>query len=158
MYQMSLCLFDHRLDVRVQLYPKCCGSQIRNQWLTTLECRKDAHPTIPPLESLSVAIVTLPVGFVLSLVFTPIAVALRTIDDAVYLRSAIASGFTLILCCAAWINLIRDVGRGYSPSRYKNIKMLTLLQQTAGMLRTGASLERLEPCEGKLSRTVLRGA
>ena len=34
--------------------------------------------------------------------------------------------------------------------------MLTLVQPIAGMPRTGASLERLEPCEGKLSRTVLR--
>ena len=33
--------------------------------------------------------------------------------------------------------------------------MLTLVQTIAGMPRTGASLERLEPCEGKLSRTVL---
>ncbi len=29
---------------------------------------------------------------------------------------------------------------------------------SSGTLRTGMSLERLEPCEGKLSRTVLRGA
>ena len=29
---------------------------------------------------------------------------------------------------------------------------------SSGMPRTGAFLERLEPCEGKLSRTVLRGA
>src|SRR5947207_15289395 len=35
--------------------------------------------------------------------------------------------------------------------------MLTLIQTIAGMPHTGASLERLEPCEGKLSRTVLRG-
>ncbi len=33
-----------------------------------------------------------------------------------------------------------------------------LIQPIAGMPRAGASLERLEPCEGKLSRTVLRGA
>jgi hypothetical protein len=36
--------------------------------------------------------------------------------------------------------------------------MLKLNQTIAGMPRTGASLERPEPCEGKLSRTVLRGA
>ena len=35
--------------------------------------------------------------------------------------------------------------------------MLTFVQPIAGMPRAGASLERLEPCEGKLSRTVLRG-
>ena len=44
------------------------------------------------------------------------------------------------------------------PQEYKGIKMLALFQTIAGMSRTGASLERLEPCEGKLSRTVLRGA
>jgi hypothetical protein len=33
--------------------------------------------------------------------------------------------------------------------------MLTFIQPIAGMPRSGASLERLEPCEGKLSRTVL---
>jgi len=84
---------------------------------------------IPPFlhrKSLSVAIVTLPVSFVLSLVFTPVAVALRTIDDAVYLRSAIASGFALILCCAGWFNLIRDVGREYSPSRCSLAAVLLL--------------------------------
>jgi hypothetical protein len=32
-----------------------------------------------------------------------------------------------------------------------------LFQPIAGMPRTGASLERLEPCEAKVSRTVLRG-
>jgi len=36
--------------------------------------------------------------------------------------------------------------------------MLTLIQPIAGVPRTGASLERLEPCEAKVSRTVLRGA
>jgi hypothetical protein len=41
---------------------------------------------------------------------------------------------------------------------YKGLKMCTFIQSIAGMPRTGASLERLEPCEGKLSRTVLRGA
>ncbi len=41
---------------------------------------------------------------------------------------------------------------------YKGLRMLTLIQPIAGMPRTGASLDRLEPCEGKLSRTVLRGA
>ena len=35
--------------------------------------------------------------------------------------------------------------------------MLTLVQTIAGTPSEGASLERLEPCEGKLSRTVLRG-
>jgi len=35
--------------------------------------------------------------------------------------------------------------------------MLTFNQAIAGASRTGASLERPEPCEGKLSRTVLRG-
>ena len=59
------------------------------------------------------------------------------------------------------------VGGGPSPAKelarwfaqaYKGLKMLTLIQPIAGMPRTGASSERLEPCEGKLSRTVLRGA
>ena len=40
---------------------------------------------------------------------------------------------------------------------YNRLRMLTLNQAIAGMPRTGVSLERLEPCEGKLSRTVLRG-
>ena len=40
-----------------------------------------------------------------------------------------------------------------SPLAYK-LKMLMLL--IAGTPHTGTSLERLEPCEGKLSRTVLR--
>ena len=44
-----------------------------------------------------------------------------------------------------------------STQRYKELRMLTLVHPIAGMPRTGASLERLEPCEGKLSRTVLRG-
>jgi len=35
--------------------------------------------------------------------------------------------------------------------------MLTFIQTIAGTPHAGASLERLEPCEGKLSRTVLRG-
>ena len=45
----------------------------------------------------------------------------------------------------------------WSWQAYKGLRMLTLIQPIAGMPRTGASLERLEPCEGKLSRTVLRG-
>src|SRR5439155_19784711 len=43
------------------------------------------------------------------------------------------------------------------PQAYKGLRMLTLIQTISGMPRTGASLERLEPCEGKLSCTVLRG-
>ena len=43
------------------------------------------------------------------------------------------------------------------PQAYKELKIYMLIQKVAGMPRTGASLERLEPCEGKLSRTVLRG-
>lgn len=39
----------------------------------------------------------------------------------------------------------------------RGLKMLMLIQKIAGTPRTGVSLERLEPCEGKLSRTVLRG-
>ena len=39
----------------------------------------------------------------------------------------------------------------------RNIKMLTLFHEIAGASRTGTPLERLEPCEGKLSRTVPRG-
>jgi len=45
----------------------------------------------------------------------------------------------------------------WSWQAYKGLRMLTLIQPIAGMPRTGVSLERLEPCEGKLSRTVLRG-
>jgi hypothetical protein len=40
---------------------------------------------------------------------------------------------------------------------YKGLKRLTFNREIAGTPRTGVSLERLEPCEGKLSRTVLRG-
>jgi hypothetical protein len=40
---------------------------------------------------------------------------------------------------------------------YKGRKMLTLIRAIAGTPRTGVSLERHEPFEGKLSRTVLRG-
>jgi len=40
---------------------------------------------------------------------------------------------------------------------YKGLRMLTLFQPIAEMPRTGASLERLEPCEAKVSRPVLRG-
>jgi prepilin-type processing-associated H-X9-DG protein/prepilin-type N-terminal cleavage/methylation domain-containing protein len=36
--------------------------------------------------------------------------------------------------------------------------MFTSIQTIAGMPRTGVSLDRLEPCEGKHSRTVLRGS
>ena len=35
--------------------------------------------------------------------------------------------------------------------------MLKLFHKIAGTPCTGVSLERPEPCEGKLSRTVLRG-
>ena len=43
--------------------------------------------------------------------------------------------------------------------RRLQLRIAKAIRQTiAGMPRTGASLERLEPCEGKLSRTVLRGA
>ena len=41
---------------------------------------------------------------------------------------------------------------------YEGLRMLKLIQSIVGMPRTGGSLERLEPCEGKLSCTVLRGA
>jgi hypothetical protein len=41
--------------------------------------------------------------------------------------------------------------------RMRKIKMLLFIQKIAGEPREGAPLERLEPCEGKLSRTVLRG-
>jgi hypothetical protein len=44
-----------------------------------------------------------------------------------------------------------------SSRAYKGLRMLTLFQPIAGTPRTGVSLERLEPCEGKLSRTVLGG-
>ena len=44
------------------------------------------------------------------------------------------------------------------PQQYKRLRMLTLFQNIAGTPHAGAYLERLEPCEGKLSRTVLRGA
>ena len=44
------------------------------------------------------------------------------------------------------------------PRAYEGIKMLQLLHEIAGVPRAGVPLERLEPCEGKLSRTVPRGA
>jgi hypothetical protein len=40
----------------------------------------------------------------------------------------------------------------------RKLKMLKLNQTIAGMPPTGTSLERPEPCEAKVSRTVLRGA
>lgn len=46
----------------------------------------------------------------------------------------------------------------WSSQAYKGLRMLLLIQTIAGMPLTGASLERLEPCEAKVSRTVLRGA
>ena len=50
-----------------------------------------------------------------------------------------------------WPKVRRDVRR-------LQLRIAKAIRQTiAGMPRTGASLERLEPCEGKLSRTVLRG-
>lgn len=75
---------------------------------------------IPPFlhcRSLSVALVTLPVSFALSLAFTPIVRAMSPPDEAVYIRAAIGSGLALALCLLAWLNLVRDVGRGYSSSR-----------------------------------------
>jgi len=48
------------------------------------------------------------------------------------------------------------IDKSFRPA-YKRLPMLTLFPTMAGTPRTGASLERLEPCEGKLSRTVLRG-
>ena len=45
----------------------------------------------------------------------------------------------------------------WSSQAYKGLRMLTLVHTIAGTPPAGASLERLEPCEGKLSRTVLRG-
>jgi hypothetical protein len=38
----------------------------------------------------------------------------------------------------------------------RNIKMLLFIHEIAGVPREGAAFARLEPCEGKLSRTVLR--
>ena len=38
-----------------------------------------------------------------------------------------------------------------------NSKMLLFIHEIAGVPREGAPLGRLEPCEGKLSRMVLRG-
>ena len=40
---------------------------------------------------------------------------------------------------------------------YRKLMMLTFIQQIAEMPRRGASLERLELCEAKISRTVFRG-
>src|SRR5439155_17900907 len=48
------------------------------------------------------------------------------------------------------------IGQTVSAGVY-TLRMLTLFQKSAGTPRTGVSLERLEPCEGKLSHTVLRG-
>ena len=39
-----------------------------------------------------------------------------------------------------------------SSQSYKELKILKLIHTIAGMTRTGMSLGRLEPCEGKLSR------
>ena len=39
----------------------------------------------------------------------------------------------------------------------RNLKMLKLNHEIAGASLAGMPLERLEPCEGKLSRTVPRG-
>ncbi len=42
--------------------------------------------------------------------------------------------------------------------RIRCVLRMHCFSSSSGTLRTGVSLERLEPCEGKLSRTVLRGA
>ena len=72
------------------------------------------------------SIVTLPVSFVLTFAFTPIVRGLTPMDNAVYLRAGIASAFALFLCCLAWFNLLRDVERGYSPSRCSLAALLLL--------------------------------
>ena len=56
-------------------------------------------------------------------------------------------------CCTEVEKLFKS-----APPRYEMLKMQTFIQTNAGTLLTGVSLERFEPCEGKLSRTVLRGA
>lgn len=64
------------------------------------------------------ALATLPVSFVLSLGFAgPLSRPFGHIDEAVYVRAGIASGFALVFCCLAWFNLVRDVNRGYAPRR-----------------------------------------
>jgi len=64
--------------------------------------------------------------------------------------------------CFAWRTLPREpTPRNDWPDglrRFIGFEVLKFIQKIAGTSRAGASLERLEPCEGKLSRTVLRGA
>jgi hypothetical protein len=64
-------------------------------------------------------------------------------------------------------NAARSSGASFLPGeklakpvlwQYRKLKMPTFIHTIAGTPRTGVFLERLEPCEGKLSRTVLRGA
>src|SRR6266496_4061716 len=43
------------------------------------------------------------------------------------------------------------------PSRLRCVSEMQRIYRAAGRSAPGRSLERLEPCEGKLSRTVLRG-
>jgi hypothetical protein len=76
--------------------------------------------------SLTVAAATLPVSFVTSLVFMPIGAAFSSIDQAVYVRAGIASGFAMVLCFLAWFNLVRDVERGYAPWRCSLAAVLLL--------------------------------
>jgi hypothetical protein len=45
----------------------------------------------------------------------------------------------------------------HDRGRMRNIKMLQLIQKIAGLPLTGAPFGRLDPGEGKLSRTVFRG-
>src|SRR4051812_41279226 len=84
---------------------------------------------IPPFlhrKSLAVAITLLPLSAFLSLVTSPVLVRFEFIDATVYVRSAIGSGVVILFCGMAWVNLIRDVGRGYSPSRCSLAVLLLL--------------------------------
>ena len=58
--------------------------------------------------------------------------------------------------CAAHPPPRKDWSTGLGAD-IRGIRMLTFIQTIAGTPLAGASSERLGPCEGKLSRTVLRG-
>jgi hypothetical protein len=50
-------------------------------------------------------------------VIAPMDGSYRHNDKAAYLREGIAFSLALFLCLRAWLNLIRDVERGYPPWR-----------------------------------------
>ena len=48
-----------------------------------------------------------------------------------FFHTGIAAGFALVLCCLAWMNLIRDVERGYAPNRCSIAALVMLIATIA---------------------------